>query len=840
MLTFSRRKILFKIIFSYLLVMSLMVGIVFFSLNRLNEIKATVDDLINRLTVTRTLSQTITGKIRLVRFYAERYQRFYNQEDLDNFNEKIIDLQKGLKEINSLFNNESRLEKIQYIQSEIENYEEQFENIARLIMSQQSMLSTTFIKQEILIENQLSAIRINVGIVQNPDIFFSFGNARNSFQLMRFYQSKYLSEKNEKYYVMFKSNYNYASKAFSALDTALQNITDNSRLSQNAVKANEELSIYYKTFLKIRTASLKLKKASRELDRHELEVTDTASEIASEIEEEYHVQNTVMQSLILRTQVELLVAVTIAMLLSLVFIYVVSRKITTPIFNKMQREAEELKIARDKAEIANQVKTEFVANMSHELRTPLNAVIGFSELLSFMSLNSKQRSFVDAIQIAGKNLLMLISDILDLSKIEAGKIDLQPTAVNLKDILVDIEQIFAIKISEKLLDFSINHTDDLPTFLYLDEIRIRQILLNLIGNAIKFTEEGQVKVQSQVLLKTNGTINLLLSVIDTGIGIPEADQKKVFQSFEQQSNQNAMKYGGTGLGLCITKQLVTLMGGEITLTSEPGAGSQFNVEFFNVRISSSEEQRELLPQSDLQDISFVPVKILVADDIMSNRVLLQEALSGRGLDVITANNGKEAVEMACEQIPALIILDIRMPLLNGNEAANQLKKNVTTAHIPIIALTASSTEKEKSHVLEKGYDGLLSKPIDFAEMLKELSRFLEVAKSSEKILKNCPLDYDVSIDGVQHPLELVETLRLEIFPLLKSLNKAFVVSDCRRLGESLEQIGKKYSVLHFTSYATNLHELVDSFDIKGINIFTNQISASIEAFIKKLETAHGC
>ncbi|WP_163337784.1 ATP-binding protein [Desulfopila sp. IMCC35008] len=835
MLTLYKRRILLKIIFGYLLAVSLMVGIVFFSLNRLNEIKETVDDLTNRLAVTRTLSQSITGKIRLVRFYAERYQRFYNQEDLDLFNEKIIDLQKGLEEISSQVSNPERLKKIRYIQQETSQYEKEFENIARLIMYQQSLLSTTFLKQELLIENQLSAIRINVGIVQNPDIFFSFGNARNSFQLMRLYQSKYLSEENEKYYVMFKSNYKYASQAFSALNTALEDATDNSRISKNAAKANAELKIYYETFLKIRTASLNLKKASRELDHHELEVTDTASKIASDIEEEYQVQNTVMESLVLRTQIELVVAVILAISLSLGLIYIVSRKITTPIFNKMQMEAEELKRARDKAEIANRVKTDFVANMSHELRTPLNAVIGFSELLSSMDLDTRQKSFVDAIETAGKNLLMLIDDILDLSKIEAGKIELQPSAVSLTNIVTDIKQIFALTISEKLLEFSINHMADLPELLYLDEVRVRQVLLNLIGNAIKFSEEGQVRVQSDVLARHNSTIDLRISVIDTGIGIAEEDQEKVFQSFEQQSNQNAIKYGGTGLGLSITRQLVELMGGKITLTSSPGKGSRFDVDLFNVQVAS-EEERGALPRSDHQDISFVPAKVLVADDIISNRVLLQEFLSERQLEVITASNGREAVEMACEQMPALIMLDLRMPLLSGVDAANQLKMNVHTKHIPIIALTASSTVQENSLVLDQGFDGFLAKPIKFETLIKELSRFLEPVIKPGEMRKSPPLPSEIPTVTIRQPLELLHTLRREIRPLLQSLEKAFVVSDYKRLGERLEQIAHEYRVQHFSLYASHIEDLVESFDSKGMNDSMKIISASLEAFMMKLET----
>lgn len=592
---FKKRTILLKIVVGYLLALSLLIGMVFFSLIRLDKIKKTVDDLTNKLAVTRELSQSVTDTIRLVRFHAERYRRFYRQEDLDRFNDKIIDLKQGLAKIDRQVVHPVWRENIRHIQNETDRYEKLFEDITRLIMLQQSLLSTTFLKQELLIENQLSAIRINVGIVQNPDIFFSFGNARNAFQLMRLYQSKYLSEDDEKYYVMFKSNYGYASQAFSKLNEALKIVSGKSRIDLNAVRANDALKVYYETFLDIRSASLELKKLSRKLDGHELEITRTASDTASAIETEYQLHNRSTQELLLRTQVELVVAVIIAISLSLGLIFVVSRKITAPLIREMRREAEELKIAKIRAEKASQVKSEFVANMSHEFRTPLNAVIGFSELLSDMVSDHRQQRFVQAIHTAGRNLLRLIDDILDHSKIEAGKLQLNPSSVNLKELLGEIEQIFHLKVTEKKLHFAIDVADDLPDWLYLDETRMRQILLNLVGNALKFTDTGHVNIAVRPIPSpapfspspdNEESISFMLSVLDTGIGIPEEDQEKVFQSFEQQSNQNSVKYGGTGLGLSITRQLVELMGGKIGLISTPGEGSRFDISFFNVSIST--------------------------------------------------------------------------------------------------------------------------------------------------------------------------------------------------------------------------------------------------------------
>lgn len=659
---FNKRKIIVRIILGYLLALSLMVGIVFFSLIRLDKIERTVDNLTNKLAVTRSLSQSITGKIRLVRFYAERYRRFYRQEDLDQFNEKIVDLKNALDYVGNRVDNQDRQNRIAHIQVETDDYEKQFENITRLIMYQQSLVSTIFLKQELLIENQLSAIRINVGIVQDPDIFFAFGNARNAFQLMRLYQSKYLSEDDEKYYVMFKSNYTYASSAFSELTTALNAVSKDSRIGLNALKANAELKIYYQTFLKIRSASVSLKKLSRELDRHELEITRTASEIASRIEVEYKVQNKVTQALVLQTKVELVVAVVIAILLSLGLSFVVSRKITAPIFRQMHREAEKLKIAKNKAEAANRIKSEFVANMSHELRTPLNAVIGFSELLSTIISDDKQIRFVDSIKTAGGNLLMLINDILDLSKIEAGKLELEPSVVNLKDILEEMNQIFSIKVMEKNLDFSVHHTPDVPDFLFLDEIRIRQVLLNLIGNAVKFTENGYVKTECSVFARQNNKVDLVISVSDTGIGIPKQDQRKVFNSFEQQSNQNAVKYGGTGLGLSITKRLVALMNGKISLTSTPGEGSRFDIAFPGVEIIFPEDQLPQRPVFDIENVRSKAKKVLVADDIKSNKVLLEEAFTRFNRDIVTAKNGEEALLAA-----------------RANDFLNRLKREIRPA-----------------------------------------------------------------------------------------------------------------------------------------------------------------
>ncbi|MCF8089733.1 MAG: AAA family ATPase, partial [Desulfotignum sp.] len=458
---------------------------------------------------------------------------------------------------------------------------------------------------------------------------------------------------------------------------------------------------------------------------------------------------------------------------------------------KLAARNEELALARKKAEDANEAKSEFLANMSHELRTPLNAVTGFSELLASVVSDPRQKSYLDAIQVAGRSLLTLINDILDLSKIEAGRLDIACTPVNLNAIFMEIEQIFDIKIREKNLAFSSTHSQDLPDWLFLDEIRIRQVLLNLVGNAVKFTEEGYVKISAHYAPKDDNSGDLTLSVEDTGIGIRKEEQEKIFDSFEQQSGQDTARYGGTGLGLTITRRLVELMDGTLSVSSTPGRGSRFTVEFKNVKIASSEIQSLETASLTFENIEFSPARVLAVDDIESNRILLKEILSKVGLDAVTAKNGQEALLLAKELRPALILMDIRMPVLSGLDAAEQLKKQTETADIPIIALTASSTKKEKTLAFQKGFDGFLPKPLNFDRLMAELSRHLAHTAVDRKTAESVRLSDPIDMATIQQPGLLSHRLKTEVIPHFQRLKKAFVASDCQRLAQVLETLGKE-------------------------------------------------
>ena len=247
----------------------------------------------------------------------------------------------------------------------------------------------------------------------------------------------------------------------------------------------------------------------------------------------------------------------------------------------------ELKYAKIEADKANEAKSEFLANMSHEIRTPLNAVIGISELLSNTIKDKKQQNYMKTINNAGNSLLLIINDILDLSKIDSGKMELNYKPIKLHAIFKEIETIFMQEVQRKEIEFLVEIPNHIPEMILFDEIRIRQILLNLIGNAVKFTEKGYVKLSIKVLPSNKRDmrhVDLHLSIEDTGIGIPENEKERIFQAFTQISGQSIKKYGGTGLGLSITKKLVEMMNGKISLKSEVGKGSQFLVEFTNVQI----------------------------------------------------------------------------------------------------------------------------------------------------------------------------------------------------------------------------------------------------------------
>ena len=501
-------------------------------------------------------------------------------------------------------------------------------------------------------------------------------------------------------------------------------------------------------------------------------------------------------------------------------------------------EIAERKQAEEKAYLANRAKSEFLANMSHEIRTPMNAVIGFSDILASKVTDKKQKSYLNSIQMAGKSLLTLINDILDLSKIEAGRLDIHYEPANPQIIFTELQQIFSLKIAEKNLEWIMDIDETLPPALFLDETRLRQVLLNLIGNAIKFTETGYVKVcaHKKYTEDDHSQINLILAVEDTGIGIPTDQQALIFKSFRQQDGQSTRQYGGTGLGLAITKRLVEMMNGVISVESLPGEGSRFEITLQRMEIATTVQEVKQDNTFDINNITFAKVQVLVVDDVESNRNLIQEYLSQVNLSVISAENGHKALLFAEEYHPVLILMDIKMPEMDGYEVIKHLKYNPNTADIPIIALTASVTLNEKAKCKAHGFDSYLSKPINISELLSELSHFLKYTK---KVVTNVPQVATTAVDNTPNLADIADIpalrnkLEQEIMPLWEKANIMMEMDIVAELAEKMIELGKEYNIPVFIHYGEPLLESTQTFNITYIQKALNEFPVLVKPVLVK-------
>jgi two-component system sensor histidine kinase EvgS len=446
--------------------------------------------------------------------------------------------------------------------------------------------------------------------------------------------------------------------------------------------------------------------------------------------------------------------------------------------------------------------------MSHEIRTPMNAIIGFAELLNEQVENPKHKSFVKTIQSAGHNLLTLINDILDLSKIEAGKFEIEKTACNPHNIFSELSAVFALKTEEKGLEFIIEVDPDIPKSLMLDAVRLRQVLLNLIGNAIKFTDKGFVRLRAYTTNedKIHSKLDLLIDVEDSGVGISGDQLEKVFREFEQTSGQNHRKYGGTGLGLSISQRLSTLMGGKISLQSKLGTGSTFTVTLNNVDVSSM--IIEVDESSVLQaQYKFHPCSILIVDDVADNRALLLAFFADTEVNIAEAENGLEAVNLAKQQGFDLILMDIRMPVIDGYQAAKEIK---AFSKVPILALTASVMENQFKKSNRENFDAYLRKPVLKTDLTNELRHFLafdEVIKGEDK--QRALILNDTELECLPTALEKLQAQ----IDQCKLASESHNMSLNRTFAESVIDISKQYPISAINDYANKLNNAIDSFDI---------------------------
>jgi signal transduction histidine kinase/DNA-binding NarL/FixJ family response regulator/PAS domain-containing protein len=487
---------------------------------------------------------------------------------------------------------------------------------------------------------------------------------------------------------------------------------------------------------------------------------------------------------------------------------------------------------KQKAVAASNAKTEFLANMSHEIRTPMNAILGFSETLYHKTDNPQFKKMIESILSSGNLLLALLNDILDLSKIEADKIDIIEMPVDAINIVNEIKLLFFEKTLKKGVSLSVEIDPKFPKALLLDEIRFKQIIFNLIGNAIKFTHKGYVRINMLFDATDEMKGQLRVDVIDTGIGIPSDQQELVFDAFKQQSGHANRFYAGAGLGLSISKRLAEKMNGRIELSSEPGKGSEFSLIIPDVEICKEfiEKSNPFLPTDN---VHFEDNTIMVVDDVPFNIMAVEGLLDEMGLEIITAESGEMALELLATVTPSLILLDIRMPNLNGYEVAEKLRSNPRFKNVPLIALTASVSAKTDQE-LSIHFDGFLYKPTNKAELVNVLMKYLPYTtispdSSPDQIDGNLSVHLNPEIGNKLS--EVLAILNHDFLPAYSLIKDGMVLFRIEEFGVNLLEFAQKYQFDYLENYSKLLLNHVD-------NVNLNDLSSTLNEFpilLKKIQ-----
>ncbi len=474
-------------------------------------------------------------------------------------------------------------------------------------------------------------------------------------------------------------------------------------------------------------------------------------------------------------------------------------------------------LARGIAENAVKSKQQFLSNMSHEIRTPMNAIIGFTKVLLKTNLSEKQQEYLSAIKTSGDALIVLINDILDLAKVDAGKMTFEKTPFKLASSISAMLHLFETKINEKNLELIRSYDTSIPDVLVGDPVRLHQIIMNLVSNAVKFTSEGAITVSVKKISEDDNKVTILFAISDTGIGIDESRIDSIFENFQQATSGTSRIYGGTGLGLAIVKQLVEPQGGKITVTSKVGKGSTFSF-----LLSFDKTDAKVQPENEWQDVDIEvkPLKVLVVEDMPLNQLLMKTVLDDFGFERDIAANGKIAIELLETKMYDIVLMDLQMPVMNGFEATTYIR-NIMNSSIPIIALTADVTTVDLEKCKAVGMNDYLAKPIDEKLLYKKIVNLVKIVKNNVTATTVKRAGKYVNLEYLEKRTKSDPEMMMEMIAVYLEQTPPLIIS----MKESLAN--KDWLALHAA-----VHKIIPSFSIMGIGGDSENIAKKVQEYAK--------